>query len=220
MKPRAFAYARPTDWPEALRASSPRARGRAPARSRWGRCSTCAWRSPTRSPTCAICRTMPASAVDGRRAAHRRRHDPCRDRGWRGAGPDRRDHGRRRARHRLSPGAQPRHDRRQPGPCRSRRPTGSPCCRRWAPRRSRSGRSGERRIPLAGFVTRHLRDRARRRRAAARRRGAGAAGRGALGPLEVLPQGRRVLQGHGLRAGAARPVAARRAGRARRRRRW
>ncbi len=82
------------------------------------------------------------------------------------------------------------------------------------------GPGGERRIPAGGLRHRHLRDRARRRRAVARRRGAGAAGRRALGPLEVLPQGGRILQGHRLRAGAARPAAARRAGRARCARRW
>ena len=214
MKPAPFAYARPADWPEALAACWRRARGRAPARSRSGRCSTFGWRSPTPSPTCAICRTMPAWRPTGGVRAHRRRHDACGDRGWRGAGPARRDHGRRRARHRLSPGAQPRHDRRQPGACRSRRPTGSRCCRRSAPRRSRSGPAASGASRSADFVTGIFETALARRRVAARGRAAGAAGRRALGALEVLPQAGRVLQGHGLRAGAARPGAARRAGRA------
>ena len=196
-------------------ASSPPARGRAPARSRWDRCSIFAWRSPTRSPTCAICRTMPASrSGDGvLRIGAGTTHAAIED----GAVPGRvgeimaavaRGIAYRPVRNRGTIGGSLAHA--DPGGRLGRRAAGA---RRHGDRARPAGRAAHCR---GGLRQGHLRDRARRRRAAARHRGAGAAGRGALGTLEVLPQGGRVLQGHGLRAGAARPGAARRAGRARR----
>ena len=99
------------------------------------------------------------------------------------------------ARHRLSRGAQPRHDRRQPGACRSGRRLGrraAGCSARAivAVGPAASGGSARR-----AFVTRRLRDRARRRTRCSRRARAELSARGALGPLEVLPQARRVRQG-------------------------
>ena len=66
MKPAAFDYARPT---ELGGGAAPARRGRAPgapARSRWGRCSICAWRSPA---TLADLRHLPDYAGVTRRRA-------------------------------------------------------------------------------------------------------------------------------------------------------
>ena len=180
------------------------ARGRAPARSRSGRCSTFAWRSPSASPTCAICRAMPAStpaaaccASAPARRTRRSRMARCR--------ADRRDHGRRRAPHRLSRGAQPRHDRRQPGACRpggrlGRRAAGVPGA--IGDRARPAGRTAH---PAGRLRHGHLRDRvapatsccAPSRSRCCRPRRAGATGSSAARPGEFS-------QGHRLRPGAAR----------------
>ena len=154
MKPVAFDYARPASVARGRRAAGRQRRTRRswPAARRSGPMLNLRLAQPALLVDITRIPELAAVTEDSERDHARRHGHACRHRGRPGAGPDRRFSRARRARHRLSRRAQPRHDRRQPGACRSGGrlavvPDG-------ARRRSgdRRAASGERRIALAGFV--------------------------------------------------------------------
>ena len=95
------------------------------------------------------------------------------------------------ARHRLSRGAEPRHDRRQPDPCRSRRPTGSRFSRRSARRSTLRGPEGVRTIPVEDYMLGRARSALRPGELLVSVK-APARPLGALGLSQDLPQDRRI----------------------------
>ena len=137
MKPVDFAYARPYDLRSgvgAARRRVARRQDRWRAANRSGRCSICGscaqgcWSTSPASRNCAASRIAQDEIVIGACVTHSDIEDGRVPDATRGALSDGR------GRHRLSRGAQSRHDRRQPDACRSRRPTGSRSSRRSARR--------------------------------------------------------------------------------------